>query len=136
MLLVCRKQQVRDPIRYGMLLIKETLRYDIPRRCDFTFPHLAVKKIMRRVPYRTGPVPIFLNKEQWSYEVEEEHPPPTNNNDRRPRAQETPHRRRRAAQHPVHEQAGTSSGATWMDVNLDTTGQDTPLGTPFDEGSI
>ncbi len=31
------KHQVRDPVRYGTLLIKETVRYDLSRRCDSHF---------------------------------------------------------------------------------------------------
>ena len=33
----------------------------------YCISHPAVKSLVRRVPYRTGPVPVFLIKEQWSY---------------------------------------------------------------------
>ena len=48
------KPRVRDPVRYGWLLIKETVRYFRLRQCDFTVLHLAVKTLVRRLPYRTG----------------------------------------------------------------------------------
>ncbi len=48
------KQHVRDLVRYGMLLRKETLRYDLSRQCDFTILHRTFKTLVRRVPYRTS----------------------------------------------------------------------------------
>ena len=54
------KPQVRDPVRYGWLLIKEPVRYLSWRQCDFTVLHRAAKTLVRRAQYRTGPVPVFL----------------------------------------------------------------------------
>ncbi len=71
-----------------------------------------------------------------AYEAEGERPPHTNTNDRRPRNQETQPKRCWTAQHPVHEQARTSSGATGMDVDSNPAEQGTPPGTPFDEDFI
>ena len=68
-----------------------------------------------------------------AYEAEEEHPPPANTNDRRPRNQDTRASHQRTAQPTDHGHAGTSSGATGMDVDPDPEGRGTPPGTPFDE---
>jgi hypothetical protein len=39
-----------------MLLIKETIRYDISKRSDYNILHRVVETLVRRAPYRTGPV--------------------------------------------------------------------------------